>query len=180
MCLDDLKTTLGLHALRCLSPEMVRRELLMLLIAHNLASAQARTPKQRRRLWQELLRLIAGRPRASSTRSLATPRRQTPPQILSPTQSTSPPPSTKPPRQHLPPPNQYLSAIPHSQCCSLFRENDRAKPLAVSAYRLNSTYRSAPARRVTSSTFQIVVLTTRSSFGGRLRSVPIRSRRVLV
>lgn len=36
MCLDDLKTTLGLEALRCQSPEMIRRELLMLLTAHNL------------------------------------------------------------------------------------------------------------------------------------------------
>lgn len=36
MCLDDLKTTLGLDALRCQSPEMIRRELLMLLTAHNL------------------------------------------------------------------------------------------------------------------------------------------------
>lgn len=39
MCLDDLKTTLGLDALRCQSPAMVRRELLMLLIAHNLIRA---------------------------------------------------------------------------------------------------------------------------------------------
>ena len=39
MCLDDLKTTLGLDALRCQSPAMVRRELLMLLIAHNLVRA---------------------------------------------------------------------------------------------------------------------------------------------
>lgn len=39
MCLDDLKTTLGLDALRCLSPAMVRRELRMLLTAHNLVRA---------------------------------------------------------------------------------------------------------------------------------------------
>ncbi|MEN9637988.1 MAG: hypothetical protein RL077_6392 [Verrucomicrobiota bacterium] len=39
MCLDDLKTTLGLGALRCKSPAMVPRELLALLIAHNLAPA---------------------------------------------------------------------------------------------------------------------------------------------
>lgn len=39
MCLDDLKTTLGLDGLRCLSPEMVRRELLMVLTAHNLVRA---------------------------------------------------------------------------------------------------------------------------------------------
>lgn len=39
MCLDDLKTTLGLDALRCLSPTMVQRELLALLIAHNLVRA---------------------------------------------------------------------------------------------------------------------------------------------
>ena len=36
MCLDDLKTTLGLDALRCQSPPLVHRELLTLLIAHNL------------------------------------------------------------------------------------------------------------------------------------------------
>ncbi len=92
MCLDDLKTTLGLDALRCLSPEMIRRELLALLIGHNLvravmaeaakahvvpldqvsftgtlaalrsfgaASAQATTATQRRRLWAEMLRVIA-------------------------------------------------------------------------------------------------------------------------
>ena len=39
MCLDDLKTTLGLDALRCRSPAMIHRELLALLIAHNLARA---------------------------------------------------------------------------------------------------------------------------------------------
>lgn len=39
MCLDDLKTTLGLDALRCKSPGMVHRELMALLIAHNLARA---------------------------------------------------------------------------------------------------------------------------------------------
>ncbi len=39
MCLDDLKTTLGLDALRCQSPAMVQRELLTLLIAHNLVRA---------------------------------------------------------------------------------------------------------------------------------------------
>ena len=36
LCLDDLKTTLGMEALRCLSPEMVEKELLAFLIAHNL------------------------------------------------------------------------------------------------------------------------------------------------
>lgn len=36
MGLDDLKTTLGLDALRCQSPAMIHRELLTLLIAHNL------------------------------------------------------------------------------------------------------------------------------------------------
>jgi Transposase DDE domain len=35
MCLDDLKTTLGLENLRCKSPAMIHRELLVLLIAHN-------------------------------------------------------------------------------------------------------------------------------------------------
>ena len=39
MCLDDLKTTLGLDALRCKTPQMVHRELLALLIAHNLVRA---------------------------------------------------------------------------------------------------------------------------------------------
>jgi hypothetical protein len=39
MCLDDLKTTLGLDALRCQSPAMIHREILMLLIAHNLVRA---------------------------------------------------------------------------------------------------------------------------------------------
>ncbi len=39
MCLDNLKTTLGLDTLRCKSPSMVHRELLALLIAHNLARA---------------------------------------------------------------------------------------------------------------------------------------------
>lgn len=36
LCLDDLKTTLGMETLRCLSPEMVQKELLAFLIAHNL------------------------------------------------------------------------------------------------------------------------------------------------
>lgn len=35
MCFDDLKTTLGMAHLKCLSPEMVRKELCMFLIAHN-------------------------------------------------------------------------------------------------------------------------------------------------
>ncbi|HEV7432940.1 MAG TPA: IS4 family transposase [Steroidobacteraceae bacterium] len=39
MCLDDLKTTLGLDALRCKTPALVQRELLALLIAHNLVRA---------------------------------------------------------------------------------------------------------------------------------------------
>ena len=36
MCLDDLKTTLGMEMLRCQRPAMVKKELLMHLIAHNL------------------------------------------------------------------------------------------------------------------------------------------------
>ena len=36
LCLDDLKTTLGLETLKCLSPAMAEKELLMGLIAHNL------------------------------------------------------------------------------------------------------------------------------------------------
>lgn len=92
MCLDDLKTTLGLDALRCKTPAMVHRELLALLIAHNLvravmaeaarkqavplerlsftgtldtlrrfcgASAQAGRAALRRKLWTEMLRIIA-------------------------------------------------------------------------------------------------------------------------
>jgi len=36
LCLDDLKTTLGMDILHCLSPEMVEKELLAFMIAHNL------------------------------------------------------------------------------------------------------------------------------------------------
>lgn len=36
LCLDDLKTTLGMETLHCLSPAMVEKELLAFLIAHNL------------------------------------------------------------------------------------------------------------------------------------------------
>jgi hypothetical protein len=36
MCLDDLKTTLGLEHLKCLTPAMVEKELLIGLISHNL------------------------------------------------------------------------------------------------------------------------------------------------
>jgi len=36
MCLDDLKTTLGMETLRCRSPQMVEKEALTYLIAHNL------------------------------------------------------------------------------------------------------------------------------------------------
>jgi hypothetical protein len=36
MCLDDLKTTLGMETLRCKSPAMAQKEALMYLIAHNL------------------------------------------------------------------------------------------------------------------------------------------------
>jgi hypothetical protein len=49
LCLDDLKTVLGLEALRCKSPDLVHRELLALLVAHNLVrvvmaeAAQAHT-----------------------------------------------------------------------------------------------------------------------------------------
>ena len=39
LCLDDLKTVLGLDALRCKSPALVHRELLTLLVAHNLVRA---------------------------------------------------------------------------------------------------------------------------------------------
>jgi hypothetical protein len=92
LCLDDLKTTLGMEALRCLSPKMVEKELLAFLIAHNLlrwvmtqaarehavdlyrisftgamdalrhsatAMAQAKTAKNRRAIWADLLRTLA-------------------------------------------------------------------------------------------------------------------------
>jgi hypothetical protein len=36
LCLRDLKTTLGMEQLRCLSPEMAEKELLIYLIGHNL------------------------------------------------------------------------------------------------------------------------------------------------
>jgi hypothetical protein len=36
MCLDDLKTTLGMEQLSCRSPQMVEKELLVFLTAHNL------------------------------------------------------------------------------------------------------------------------------------------------
>jgi len=36
LCLDDLKTSLGMETLHCLSPAMVEKELLAFLIAHNL------------------------------------------------------------------------------------------------------------------------------------------------
>lgn len=36
LCFDDLKTTLGLESLKCLSPELAEKELLAGLIAHNL------------------------------------------------------------------------------------------------------------------------------------------------
>ena len=35
MCLDDLKTTLGMEQLNCRTPALVQKELLMFLIAHN-------------------------------------------------------------------------------------------------------------------------------------------------
>jgi hypothetical protein len=35
LCLDDLKTTLGMHSLLCRSPKMVAKELLVFLIVHN-------------------------------------------------------------------------------------------------------------------------------------------------
>jgi hypothetical protein len=35
LCLDDLKTTLGMQSLRCLTPAMVEKELLLFLTAHN-------------------------------------------------------------------------------------------------------------------------------------------------
>ena len=49
LCLRDLKTTLGMEQLRCLSPAMVEKELLVYLIAHNFirwVMAQAATAHQ--------------------------------------------------------------------------------------------------------------------------------------
>jgi hypothetical protein len=49
MCLDDLKTTLGMEHLRCRRPEMAQKELLVFLTAHNLLRwlmAQAATQEQ--------------------------------------------------------------------------------------------------------------------------------------
>jgi hypothetical protein len=46
MCLDDLKTTLGMESLRSRSPDMAQKEFYMRLIAHNLircTMAQAAT-----------------------------------------------------------------------------------------------------------------------------------------
>jgi hypothetical protein len=92
LCLDDLKTELGMETLRCQSPAMVEKELLAFLIAHNLlrwimaqaarehavdldrlsftgaltafrhfatAMAKAKTAKNRREIWDELLRRLA-------------------------------------------------------------------------------------------------------------------------
>ena len=36
LCLRDLKTTMGLEALRCKTPDMAEKELLAYLVAHNL------------------------------------------------------------------------------------------------------------------------------------------------
>lgn len=53
MCLDDLKTTLGMAALRCKSPDLAQKELLLFLTAHNLirwvmaqAAQQASAPPE--------------------------------------------------------------------------------------------------------------------------------------
>jgi hypothetical protein len=49
MCLDDVKTTLGMESLRCQSPQMAQKELLVFLTAHNLVRwlmAQAATHQQ--------------------------------------------------------------------------------------------------------------------------------------
>jgi hypothetical protein len=49
LCFRDLKTTLGMEQLRCKSPEMVEKELLAFLVAHNLircVMAQAATVHQ--------------------------------------------------------------------------------------------------------------------------------------
>jgi hypothetical protein len=39
LCLRDIKTTLGMDILRCKTPEMVHRELLMHIITYNLLRA---------------------------------------------------------------------------------------------------------------------------------------------
>jgi DDE family transposase len=108
LCLRDLKTTLGMEVLRCKTPDMVEKELLAYLIAHNLvrcimaeavgryevaldrvsfkgtidavrqysaAMAQARNPKMRRQLWEDLLLnlardLVPWRPNRQEPRAL--------------------------------------------------------------------------------------------------------------
>jgi hypothetical protein len=92
MSLDDLKTTMGMEMLRCQTPDMVNKEVLMHLIGHNLirttmveaavqhpvalerisfkgtldalrhfsnAMCQARTKKQRHKLWHCFLEALA-------------------------------------------------------------------------------------------------------------------------
>lgn len=92
LCLRDLKTTLGMEELRCQTPDMAEKELLVYLIAHNLirclmaevvarhqvdlerisfkgtvdsarqytaALLAARSAKQRRELWDDLLLTLA-------------------------------------------------------------------------------------------------------------------------
>jgi hypothetical protein len=92
LCLRDLKTTMGMEELRCKTPDMAEKELLVYLIAHNVIRClmaevvarhqvelerisfkgavdaarqytatmlQARSAKQRRRLWDDLLLVLA-------------------------------------------------------------------------------------------------------------------------
>jgi hypothetical protein len=86
MCLDDLKTTLQMQQLRCLTPELVRKELLVFLIAHNLLrwimaqAAQAGEVSLERisfkgtldafRQWSTLLSQVRGRARRKKQREL--------------------------------------------------------------------------------------------------------------
>ena len=51
LCFDDLKTTLGLASLKCLSPAMAEKELLVGLIAHNLLRC-VMLKGRRRRQWR--------------------------------------------------------------------------------------------------------------------------------
>jgi hypothetical protein len=86
MCLDDLKTTLGMEMLSCRSPQMVQKELLMFLIAHNFlrwlmlqAADQGAVPMERIsfkgtldafRQWSQALAHLGRSPRTRKKRAL--------------------------------------------------------------------------------------------------------------
>lgn len=86
MCLDDLKTTLGMEQLHCQSPALVQKELLLFLIAHNFlrwimaqAAQTGSMPLERIsfkgtldafRQWSTLLSQVRGPAKRSKQRSL--------------------------------------------------------------------------------------------------------------